>query len=70
MRRISLSYLLMAISVMVATHYLTLSIDNMYVLLIARIIIAALLYMAAAWTVRSKELYEITNFLFRRKADQ
>ena len=66
----TLPYLLMAISVMVATHYLTLSIDNMYVLLIARIIIAALLYVAAAWTVRSKELYEITNFLFRRKADQ
>ncbi len=66
----TLPYLLMAISVMVATHYLTLSIDNMYVLLIARIIIAALLYVAVAWAVRSRELHEIMNFLFRRKADQ
>ena len=65
----TIPYLLMATAVMIATHHLTASINNMYALLVARIIIAALLYIGTAWIARSKELYEIANFLFKRKVD-
>ena len=56
-------------AVMVSTHHLTLFIVNMCTLLLARIAIAASLYIAIAWIARSKELYEIANFIFKRKVD-
>ena len=66
----TLPYLLMATGVMVATHYLTLHINNMCTLLVTRIAVAAVLYIGMAWIVRSEELDEITKFLFKRKADK
>lgn len=65
----TIPYLFMASVVMITTHHFTLFIENIYVLLVARILIAALLYIVIAWIARSKELYEITNFLFKRKVD-
>jgi O-antigen/teichoic acid export membrane protein len=65
----TIPYLFMAAIVMIATYHVTLIIENIFVLLIARILIAALLYIVIAWIARSKELYEITNFLFKRKVD-
>ena len=65
-----LPYLFMATVVMVTTHHLTVFIDNMYILLVTRIVVAATLYIAAAWVTHSKELCEIMDFLFRRKNRQ
>jgi O-antigen/teichoic acid export membrane protein len=65
----TLPYLCLATAVMAATHHLTLSIDNMYTLLLARIAIAALLYITIAWIAGSKELCEIAKFIFKRKVD-
>ena len=66
----TLPYLLMATGVMVVTYHLTKPIDNIYILLVARIAIAALLYIGTAWIAGSKELDEITGFLFKRKTDK
>ena len=66
----TLPYLLMAVGIMVATYHLTLFIDNIYTLLVARIAIAAMLYIGTAWIIRSKELDEIAKFLFKRKTDK
>ena len=65
----TLPYLFQAMAVMVATHHLTHSIDNMCALLLAKITIAALLYIVIAWIAGSKELCEIANFIFKRKVD-
>jgi O-antigen/teichoic acid export membrane protein len=63
----TLPYLFMAIAVMLSTHHLTASIDNNCTLLIARIAIAAALYIGIARLVHSKELEEITDFIFKQK---
>jgi O-antigen/teichoic acid export membrane protein len=63
----TLPYLFMAIAVMLSTHHLTASIDNNSTLLIARIAIAAALYIGIARLVHSKELEEITDFIFKQK---
>ena len=65
----TLPYLFLATTVMATTHYLTLFIDNLCTLLVSRIAIAALLYIAIAGIARSKELAEIKCFLLKRKAD-
>lgn len=63
----TLPYLFMAIAVMLSTHHITASIDNNCTLLIARIAIAAALYIGIARLVHSKELEEITDFIFKQK---
>ena len=65
----TLPYLLMAIAVMVATHHLTTFIGNLHILLVARVFIAAALYVGTARLVRSQELDEIINFIFKRKTN-
>lgn len=60
-------YMLLAAATMVLTYVLTDSIDGELQLLLSRVGIAALLYAGTAWTLRSKELQEITDFLFKRK---
>lgn len=62
-----LPYAALAAMVMVATYFLTTFTENVYMLLASRISIAALLYMGVAYIVRSEELREIIDFLFRRK---
>ena len=66
----TLPYLFLATAVMTATHHITLFIDNLWVLLVSRIVIAAFLYITVAWIACSKELCEITDFIFRRKNRQ
>lgn len=62
-------YLLLAGITMVATYLLTASVENLYMLLISRISIAVLLYVGAAYVMRSSELREIINFLLKRKIE-
>ena len=57
----------MAVAVMIATHHLTEFIGDNSTLLIARVAIAAMLYIGTALIARSKELEEITGFIFKRK---
>ena len=65
-----LPYAALAAMVMIATYFLTTFTENVYILLASRISIAALLYMGVAYIVRSEELCEIIDFLFRRKKRQ
>ena len=62
-----LPYMLLAAAVMCLTHIFTVSIDNLYVLLLSRMTIAACLYISASYILRSEELHEIICFLFKRK---
>ena len=62
----TLPYLLTAATVMVVTFHATTIISSPYLLLVARIGIAATLYIGFNNLVHSKELSEIINFLFKR----
>jgi O-antigen/teichoic acid export membrane protein len=62
-----LPYMALAIVVMCTTSYMTTFVDNIYILLISKIATAASLYIFIAYIIRSEELFEIMNFLFKRK---
>lgn len=62
-----LPYMVLAIAVMCTTSYMTTFVDNIYILLISKIATAASLYIFIAYIIRSEELFEIMNFLFKRK---
>lgn len=62
-----LPFLLLAVVVMFAAYWITLSIENIYLLLILRIAVAAMLYTATLAIFRNKELYEAFNYLLRKK---
>ena len=62
-----LPYIVLAAVVMCITGYLTTFIDDIYMLLVSKIAIAASLYIFTAYIMRSEELFEIMNFLFKRK---
>ncbi len=62
-----LPYMVLAIVVMCTTSYMTTFVDNIYILLISKIATAASLYIFIAYIIRSEELFEIMNFLFKRK---
>ena len=63
----TLPYLLTAAAIMVVTYLSTTFISSPQILLASRIGIAATLYIGFNYLVRSKELSEIINFLFKRK---
>ena len=63
----TLPYLLTAAAIMVVTYQSTTFISSPQILLASRIGIAATLYIGFNDLVRSKELSEIINFLFKRK---
>ena len=63
----ALPYIVLAVIVMLATGFLTSTFGNIYVLLASKIAIAACLYVLAACIIRSEELFEIVQFLFKRK---
>ena len=65
-----LPYIVLAAVVMCITGYLTTFIDDIYMLLVSKIAIAASLYIFTAYIMRSEELFEIMNFLFKRKKQQ
>ena len=56
--------------VMFSTYWFTVSIDNIYMLLFARIAIAALLYILLLALFRCKELYEAARFLLHKNENQ
>ncbi|MBQ6694719.1 MAG: lipopolysaccharide biosynthesis protein [Bacteroidaceae bacterium] len=56
--------------VMFSAYWLTVSIDNIYMLLFARIAIAALLYILLLALFRCKELYEAARFLLHKNENQ
>ena len=63
----SLPYFLLAATIMVITSIITGGVENIYLLLVSKIIIAATMYILAAWIMKSKELDEIVTFLFKHK---
>lgn len=65
-----LPYIVLATAVMCITSYMTTFIDNIYVLLVSKIALAACLYIFTAYIMRSEELFEIMDFLFKRKKQQ
>lgn len=62
-----LPYMLLSVAVMMLTYIVTADVANKIVLLLSRVGIAAVLYIVIAYAVRSKELCDIIEFLFKRK---
>ena len=60
-------YTILSAAVMIVTGYITLAIENIYLLLLARIAIAAMLYIAMLMLVRNSELFEMADYLIRKK---
>lgn len=60
-------YTILSAAVMIVTGYITLAIENIYLLLLARIAIAAMLYIAVLMLVRNSELFEMADYLIRKK---
>ncbi|MBQ2523475.1 MAG: oligosaccharide flippase family protein, partial [Prevotella sp.] len=63
----TIPFALIALGVMVVTHYLTSSIESLWMLLISRVIIAAALYFIVMKMAHAKILDECLQFLNRRK---
>ena len=62
-----LPFLFIAAGVMVATHYLTLSITNIYLLFISKIVIAGILYLTLMWISGAQTFRESLQYLKRNK---
>ncbi|KAA6331969.1 Teichuronic acid biosynthesis protein TuaB [termite gut metagenome] len=56
--------------VLIATYFITANIENLYLLIIGKIIIAGTLYIAILWIFRATALKESITFLFKRKQKQ
>ena len=67
MLRDLLPFMLIALAVMVATYFLTLPISNIYVLLVARVVIAVALYALTMKLLRAKIFEECVEFLRTRR---
>lgn len=65
--RDTLPFLLIAAAVMTATHFLTLFIGNLWLLLTARVVIAAALYYAAMRLLHVVILQECLQFILKKK---
>ena len=59
-------FALIALGVMVVTHYLTSSIENLWVIFFSRIVIAAVLYFLVMKTTRAKILDECIQFMRKK----
>ncbi|KAA6326634.1 Lipopolysaccharide biosynthesis protein WzxC [termite gut metagenome] len=55
--------------VIIVTYFITANIENLYLLIIGKIIIAGILYIAILWICRATTLKESIAFLFKRKPD-
>ena len=64
-----LPYLLLSGVVMAITHFATMAIDDILLMLLVKILISVLLYVSAALLIRSEELREITGFLVKRNKE-
>lgn len=67
MLRDMLPFTLAAAAVMTVTHFATAAISNLWLLLVARIVLAAVLYYAVMRIARVQILYECEQFLLRRR---
>ena len=67
MLRDLLPFMMIALAVMVATYFLTLPISNIYVLLVARVVIAVALYALTMKLLRAKIFEECVEFLRTRR---
>ena len=67
MLRDLLPFMLIALAVMVATYFLTLPISNIYVLLVARVVIAVALYALTMKLLRANIFEECVEFLRTRR---
>ena len=65
--RDTVPFLLIAAAVMTATHFLTLFIGNLWLLLTARVVIAAALYYAAMRLLHVVILQECLQFILKKK---
>ncbi len=59
----TLPFALAALAVMVATHFATLPLHSLWLLLLSRIVMAAVLYYAVMRIARAKILFECQNFI-------
>lgn len=62
-----LPFLLIAAATMVITYFATRWIDNLFLLLIVRILLAAAIYIGLLWLLGAKILKECIGYLFKRK---
>lgn len=62
-----LSFAVIAAGVMICTYYITLNITNIYLLLTAKILIAAVLYIGIMWGSRSVTFKESIQYLTKKK---
>ena len=57
----------LAAATMIATYFITDSIQNIYWLLISRILLAMVIYLAVLWMLKAKILRESIIYIFKRK---
>jgi hypothetical protein len=60
-------YMMLSVFVMLATYFITRPIVDIYILLFAKIAVAALMYITLSYAMKSEELVEVVAFLFKRK---
>ena len=60
-------FLIIASSVMIATHYLTLSITSIYLLFICKIIIASVMYLSAMWISGAQTFKETLQYFIKKQ---
>jgi len=63
-----LPFLLISAGSMVTTYFLTRGIENLYLLLAARILIAAVIYISALWVLGANILKECISYLLKKKS--
>ena len=61
-----LPYMILSAVVIGVTYLATAGIDDMLLMLVAKIVVSVVLYVSASLLLRSEELKEITDFLFKR----
>lgn len=65
-----LPFTLLSTVVMIVTYCITLPVSDVYILLVARIVIAAILYISTLSLLKNKELREAANYLLKRKCKE
>ncbi len=63
-----LPFLLISAGTMIATYFITRGIENLYILLISRIILAAVIYISTLWILGANILKECLSYLIKKKS--
>lgn len=66
----TLPFALLAAATMMATYFLTENIQNIYLLLSSRVLLAALIYLSILWLLKAKILRESIIYLFGKKRNK